>query len=77
MGDYPMFKDPIDDIDCKKNFMRDTVSCDLDVNNAVRVRIVGKNKGRFLSLFLSHTQISLCLMHEPVTLLERCNKKIT
>ena len=48
MGDYSMFMDPIDDIDCKKNFMRDTVSCDLDVNNAVRARIVGKNKGRFL-----------------------------
>ena len=48
MGDYSMFKDPIDDIDCKKNFRRDTVSCDLDVNNAVRARIVGKNKGRFL-----------------------------
>ena len=64
MGDYSMFMDPIDDIDCKKNFMRDTVSCDLDVNNAVRARIVGKNKGRFLSLFLSHTQILLLSMNQ-------------
>lgn len=75
MGDYSMFMDPIDDIDCKKNFMRDTVSCDLDVNNAVRARIVGKNKGRFLSLSLSYPDFTL--KHEPVTLLERCNKKIT
>ena len=66
-----MFKDPIDDIDCKKNFMRETVSCDLDVNNAMRARIVGKHKGRFL-IPRFHS-----VMLEPVTLLERCNKKIT
>ena len=38
MGDYSLFMDPIVD-------MRDTFSCDLDVNNAVRARILGKNRG--------------------------------
>ena len=40
MGDYPLSMDPIDD-------MRDTVSCDLDVDKTVRARILGKNRGVF------------------------------
>ena len=40
MDDYSLFMDPIYD-------MRDTVSRDLDVENAVRARILGKNRGVF------------------------------
>ena len=55
MGDYSMFMDPIDDIDCKKK----------------------KTKQGAFSLSLSLSYPEFTLMHEPVTLLERCNKKIT
>ena len=70
MGDNSLFRGLIDDIEFAilpvKKLFADTFSCDLNVTNAVRARIVRKNKGRYL---IPRFQSVLCMnRHEPVTL---------
>ena len=70
MGDNSLFRGLIDDIEFAilpvKNFLRDTFSCDLNVTNAVRARIVRKNKGLYL---IPRFPSLLCMnRYEPVTL---------